>query len=167
MTAPSLPSFYASFPPPPPLSLPPPPPPPYPSPPLGYYPPIPLLTHPNHLHLPSPNLVEKLNGSAVERGEGVEVVQEEEEKRRENRMRKKKWRQENIERNKDNDLRCRVKKRAQVLFGVEQSEAKQRWTVEEFQKRRLKRWLKQHQNREKHATSLDAAVTLMQLQQNK
>ncbi|KAK9722187.1 hypothetical protein K7432_002859 [Basidiobolus ranarum] len=59
--------------------------------------------------------------------------------RRENRERKKKWREQNEDRNKDNDLRCRVNKRAQKLFGSEESEEKQRWIQDEFNKRQLKR----------------------------
>ncbi|KAI8097288.1 uncharacterized protein BX664DRAFT_326036 [Halteromyces radiatus] len=56
-----------------------------------------------------------------------------------NRERKKKWRIHNEERNKDNDLRCRVNKRAGKLFGEEDSEAKRQWVEEEFEKRREKR----------------------------
>ncbi|PHZ15231.1 uncharacterized protein RHIMIDRAFT_86154 [Rhizopus microsporus ATCC 52813] len=55
-----------------------------------------------------------------------------------NRERKKKWRIHNEERNKDNDLRCRVNKRANKLYGLADSEEKQRWIKEEFEKRRLK-----------------------------
>ncbi|KAI9304528.1 hypothetical protein BJ944DRAFT_231219 [Cunninghamella echinulata] len=56
-----------------------------------------------------------------------------------NRERKKKWRLHNEERNKDNDLRCRVNKRANKLFGIEDSENKRQWVEEEFTKRREKR----------------------------
>ncbi|KAI8879209.1 hypothetical protein K501DRAFT_287487 [Backusella circina FSU 941] len=56
-----------------------------------------------------------------------------------NRERKKKWRIHNEERNKDNDLRCRVNKRAGKLFGAEDSPAKQAWVQDEFEKRRQKR----------------------------
>ncbi|ORX77612.1 hypothetical protein K493DRAFT_321349 [Basidiobolus meristosporus CBS 931.73] len=59
--------------------------------------------------------------------------------RAENRERKKKWRQQNEERNKDNDLRCRVNKRANKLFGPGPSDHKTRWTEEEFKKRQQKR----------------------------
>ncbi|KAL1922584.1 uncharacterized protein VTP21DRAFT_10123 [Calcarisporiella thermophila] len=59
--------------------------------------------------------------------------------RAENRERKARWRKLNEERNKDNDLRCRVNKRAVKLFGKEESEHKQRWVEEEFNKRRAKR----------------------------
>ncbi|CAO3661243.1 hypothetical protein G6F70_008040 [Rhizopus microsporus] len=59
--------------------------------------------------------------------------------RQDNRERKKRWRERNQERNKDNDLRCRVNKRAQKLFGKEDSEHKRRWIEEEFMRRRAKR----------------------------
>ncbi|KAI9595582.1 hypothetical protein BDF19DRAFT_440940 [Syncephalis fuscata] len=59
--------------------------------------------------------------------------------RMENRERKKRWRERNEDRNKDNDLRCRVNKRASKLFGLEPSEHKARWTAEEFERRRQKR----------------------------
>ncbi|KAF1796419.1 hypothetical protein V8B55DRAFT_1470431 [Mucor lusitanicus] len=59
--------------------------------------------------------------------------------RADNRERKKRWRQQNEERNKDNDLRCRVNKRAHKLFGKEDSEHKRKWIDEEFLKRQQKR----------------------------
>ncbi|KAI8389227.1 hypothetical protein BD560DRAFT_485935 [Blakeslea trispora] len=59
--------------------------------------------------------------------------------RADNRERKKRWRQQNEERNKDNDLRCRVNKRAHKLFGKEDSEHKKKWIEEEFLKRQQKR----------------------------
>ncbi|ORX52771.1 hypothetical protein DM01DRAFT_1383933 [Hesseltinella vesiculosa] len=59
--------------------------------------------------------------------------------RAENRIRKQRWRRINEERNKDNDLRCRVNKRAQVIFGLEPSEEKQKWIEEEFATRRARR----------------------------
>jgi hypothetical protein len=80
-----------------------------------------------------------------------------------NRERKKKWRIHNEERSKytlmlytfylscridkDNDLRCRVNKRASKLYGVADSPAKQKWIQEEFEKRRQKRMDKE---RRKH-----------------
>ncbi|KAI8968599.1 hypothetical protein BDF20DRAFT_917092 [Mycotypha africana] len=64
-----------------------------------------------------------------------------------NRERKKKWRLHNEERNKDNDLRCRVNKRANKVFGAEDSPQKQAWIQEEFEKRRQKRMDKE---RRKH-----------------
>ncbi|KAG0320323.1 hypothetical protein BGZ99_004567 [Dissophora globulifera] len=59
--------------------------------------------------------------------------------RTENRERKKRWREHNEDRNKDNDLRCRVNKRANKLFGKLESEHKTRWIEEEFGKRQFKR----------------------------
>ncbi|KAF9394455.1 hypothetical protein CPC16_011245 [Podila verticillata] len=59
--------------------------------------------------------------------------------RTENRERKKRWREANEDRNKDNDLRCRVSKRANKLHGKEPSEEKTRWMEEEFEKRQNKR----------------------------
>ncbi|RCI04518.1 hypothetical protein CU098_013125, partial [Rhizopus stolonifer] len=53
--------------------------------------------------------------------------------------RKKKWRIHNEERNKDNDLRCRVNKRASKLYGEAESSEKDKWAKEEFEKRRMKR----------------------------
>lgn len=60
-----------------------------------------------------------------------------------NRERKKKWREGNIERNKDNDLRSRVIKRANVMFGEENTAEKKAWIEEEFHVRREKRLAKQ------------------------
>ncbi|KAI7866970.1 hypothetical protein BDF14DRAFT_1882082 [Spinellus fusiger] len=68
--------------------------------------------------------------------------------RADNRERKKRWRVHNEERNKDNDLRCRVNKRAIKLFGKDDSDHKLRWVEDEFQKRRAKR---QEKQRLKHA----------------
>ncbi|KAI8385783.1 hypothetical protein BD560DRAFT_486769 [Blakeslea trispora] len=64
-----------------------------------------------------------------------------------NRERKKKWRIHNEERNKDNDLRCRVNKRAAKLYGPGDSPTKAKWIQEEFEKRRQKRMDKE---RRKH-----------------
>lgn len=63
--------------------------------------------------------------------------------RLENRERKKRWREENSERNKDNDLRSRVLKRANITFGDEESIEKTNWIEEEFNRRREKRIMKQ------------------------
>ncbi|ORX50560.1 hypothetical protein DM01DRAFT_1096529 [Hesseltinella vesiculosa] len=70
--------------------------------------------------------------------------------RDENRTRKRRWRLHNEERNKDNDLRCRVNKRAHKLFGKEKSEKKEEWVQEEFERRRAKRHEKE---RRKHAVN--------------
>ncbi|KAJ8653202.1 hypothetical protein O0I10_011149 [Lichtheimia ornata] len=60
-----------------------------------------------------------------------------------NRERKKKWRIHNEERNKDNDLRCRVNKRATKLYGTADTPEKKAWAQEEFEKRRQKRMEKE------------------------
>ncbi|KAJ2058216.1 hypothetical protein GGI17_005173 [Coemansia sp. S146] len=59
--------------------------------------------------------------------------------RQENRERKKRWREMNDERNKDNDLRCRVNKRANQLYGAHPSADKERWVGEEFERRQQRR----------------------------
>ncbi|KAI5858089.1 hypothetical protein BZA05DRAFT_456911 [Tricharina praecox] len=59
--------------------------------------------------------------------------------REENRERKKRWREVNQDRNKDNDLRCRVTKRAARLFGLGSSATKTAWVAAEFNKRKQKR----------------------------
>ncbi|KTW26386.1 hypothetical protein T552_02868 [Pneumocystis carinii B80] len=69
----------------------------------------------------------------VERNNMMEKI------RQENRERKKRWRQANEDRNKDNDLRCRVNKRAHKLYGKEHSLAKSKWIEDEFLRRQLKR----------------------------
>ncbi|CAK9436226.1 uncharacterized protein LODBEIA_P07840 [Lodderomyces beijingensis] len=56
-----------------------------------------------------------------------------------NRERKKKWREENAERNKDNELRTRVLKRASAKFGSQESQVKQEWIESEISKRKAKR----------------------------
>lgn len=73
----------------------------------------------------------------------VESVEYKDRVRIENRERKKKWREENAERNKDNDLRSRVLKRANHMFGEELSAAKLAWMEDEFNKRKNKRLAKQ------------------------
>lgn len=67
----------------------------------------------------------------------------------ENRERKKKWREENAERNKDNDLRSRVIKRANIMFGDVQLPEKRAWIEEEFNRRREKRISRQKQEETK------------------
>lgn len=63
-----------------------------------------------------------------------------------NRERKKRWREENAERNKDNDLRSRVIKRAATMFGEKDSPEKRAWTEEEFSRRRDRRIAKQRKD---------------------
>ncbi|BFZ53372.1 hypothetical protein PYCC9005_000395 [Savitreella phatthalungensis] len=63
--------------------------------------------------------------------------------RMDNRERKKRWREANEDRNKDNDLRSRVNKRAHKLFGVGNTRMKELWIEEEFSKRKAKRQSKE------------------------
>ncbi|OZJ03116.1 hypothetical protein BZG36_03884, partial [Bifiguratus adelaidae] len=55
---------------------------------------------------------------------------------------------------KDNDLRCRVNKRATKLFGRQDSEHKQKWIEEEFLKRQNKRKEKERRKSMGGATSM-------------
>ncbi|KAK6527215.1 hypothetical protein TWF281_010404 [Arthrobotrys megalospora] len=71
-----------------------------------------------------------------------ETRAERERVRAENRERKKKWREENSDRNKDNDLRGRVSRRANKLFGPENSDKKRAWMDDEFNRRKVKREFK-------------------------
>ncbi|GME72714.1 unnamed protein product [Ambrosiozyma monospora] len=70
-------------------------------------------------------------------------LDEEERKERirlENRQRKKKWRETNIERNRDTDLRARVIKRSYHLYrNPEDDELRKQWVATEFDKRKQKR----------------------------
>lgn len=75
--------------------------------------------------------------------------------RQDNRERKKRWRLHNQERNKDNDLRCRVNKRAVKLFGKEDSPHKQKWIEDEFEKRRSKRREKEERRKSHTPTVSD------------
>jgi len=74
--------------------------------------------------------------------------------RAENRERKKRWREQNEDRNKDNDLRCRVNKRANRLFGVADTEHKRSWIEREFIKRQAKR-----KNKEVRKTAVNGAIS--------
>ncbi|GMM36415.1 hypothetical protein DASC09_037400 [Saccharomycopsis crataegensis] len=66
-------------------------------------------------------------------------IDDKEKTRLDNRTRKQKWREKNNARNKDNDLRFRVSKRASTLFGENESEEKRKWINEEFDRRKAKR----------------------------
>ncbi|KAJ2719373.1 hypothetical protein GGI07_005254 [Coemansia sp. Benny D115] len=77
--------------------------------------------------------------------------------RLENRERKKRWRELNEERNKDNDLRCRVNKRANQLYGAHASEAKDKWIGEEFERRQMRRKEKELRKRPLDASPAAAA----------
>ncbi|KAJ2499863.1 hypothetical protein GGH96_003206 [Coemansia sp. RSA 1972] len=83
--------------------------------------------------------------------------------REENRSRKKRWRELNEERNKDNDLRCRVNKRANQLYGASASEAKDKWIGEEFERRQQKRREKEMRKRQSSDDMPDGFGTYAQL----
>ncbi|KXN70584.1 hypothetical protein CONCODRAFT_78763 [Conidiobolus coronatus NRRL 28638] len=72
-------------------------------------------------------------GSCEQESGSLEMI------RKKNRERKMIWRKNNSGKNKDNDLKCRVKKRANDLYGPFDSVAKQMFVEQEFQKRRNKR----------------------------
>lgn len=63
--------------------------------------------------------------------------------REDNRNRKKRWRDSNADRNRDNDLRGRITRRAQVIFGPVDSKQKLDWIEEEYLKRRERRMLRE------------------------
>ncbi|KAJ1728111.1 hypothetical protein LPJ61_004215 [Coemansia biformis] len=81
------------------------------------------------------------------RGQHEEEVHAVAKMRQENRERKKRWRELNEERNKDNDLRCRVNKRANQLYGARASPAKEKWIGEEFERRQQRRREKEQRRR--------------------
>lgn len=86
----------------------------------------------------------------------IDSVEYRERIRLENRQRKKRWREENAERNKDNDLRSRVIKRANTIFGDIMTTEKKAWIEEEFGKRREKRIAKQKKDKmEKENKGID------------
>ncbi|CUM64072.1 uncharacterized protein PRCAT00001661001 [Priceomyces carsonii] len=65
-----------------------------------------------------------------------------------NRARKKRWRVVNAERNKDNDLRSRVLKRAALIFGENDSSEKNLWVEEEYNIRKGRRMAKEKKEEE-------------------
>ncbi|KAI0461929.1 hypothetical protein LJB42_004533 [Komagataella kurtzmanii] len=68
--------------------------------------------------------------------------------RMDNRERKKRWRELNVDKNRDNDLRARVLKRASVLFpSADEEEKKKKWVQEEFTKRKQKRLERERENK--------------------
>lgn len=75
----------------------------------------------------------KLNGS------GVMTTDDRERVRHENRERKKRWRGQNMDRNRDNDLRGRVTRKANQIYGAANTPQKMKWIEGEFQNRRMKR----------------------------
>lgn len=72
----------------------------------------------------------------------LDAIKHKEKIRNDNKERKRKWREENAERNKDNDLRARVSKRANAMFGDEASAEKNAWIEEEYKTRRERRLAK-------------------------
>ena len=91
-------------------------------------------------------------------------TEERERLRSDNRERKKRWRESNVERSmcklllsyvmifgpdsrphadRDNDLRCRINRRAKIKFGAANNAEKTAWIKEEYNKRRNKREIKQ------------------------
>ncbi|KAI9757003.1 MAG: hypothetical protein M1815_002338 [Lichina confinis] len=76
---------------------------------------------------------------ATQANEDPAMVMERERQRFENRERKKRWRESNAVRNKDNDLRCRINRRAKQLWGSQHSADRYAWMEAEFNKRRAKR----------------------------
>jgi hypothetical protein len=72
-------------------------------------------------------------------GSNVMTADERERVRIENRERKKRWRGQNMDRNRDNDLRGRVTRRATQIYGAANTPQKMKWIEAEFQSRKLKR----------------------------
>lgn len=70
---------------------------------------------------------------------GVLSADERERVRIENRERKKRWRGQNMDRNRDNDLRGRVTRRANQIYGTSNTPQKMKWIEAEFQNRKMKR----------------------------
>lgn len=56
-----------------------------------------------------------------------------------NRLRKKRWRYNNLDRNRDNDLRTRVVRQATKLYGSENTPEKLAWIEKEFNQRKTRR----------------------------
>ncbi|KAJ2006574.1 hypothetical protein H4R26_001295 [Coemansia thaxteri] len=81
--------------------------------------------------------------------------------RQENRERKKRWRELNDERNKDNDLRCRVNKRANQLYGAHSSADKEQWVGEEFERRQQRRRDKETRKRPLSASEEESPTLLL------
>lgn len=69
--------------------------------------------------------------------------------RHENRNRKRKWRDTNYSRNKDNDLRARIYKKAVMIFGEHDSPQKSDYIEREYLKRRERRFMREGSERAK------------------
>ncbi|KAF6012840.1 hypothetical protein HII12_002364 [Brettanomyces bruxellensis] len=92
----------------------------------------------------------KIMAEELLESEKKQDLDEMEKRKLENRERKKRWRVINIERNRDNDLRIRVTKKANSMYPApEQEVEKQNWINAEFSRRKQKRLLReQAQQRE-------------------
>ncbi len=92
----------------------------------------------------------KIMAEELLESEQKQDLDEMEKRKLENRERKKRWRVINIERNRDNDLRIRVTKKANIMYPApEQEVEKQNWINAEFSRRKQKRLLReQAQQRE-------------------
>ncbi|KAI9835990.1 MAG: hypothetical protein M1838_005170, partial [Thelocarpon superellum] len=88
---------------------------------------------------PAPSHPPGIYGRRLDDDDDPTKAAERERIREENRERKKRWRESNTERNKDNDLRCRINKRAKTLWGPTRSVERSAWIEAEFNKRRAKR----------------------------
>ncbi|KAI8638720.1 hypothetical protein BD408DRAFT_393526 [Parasitella parasitica] len=73
--------------------------------------------------------------------------------------RMRKWRAENRDKNKKNDLRCRVYRLARQKFGEDESEEKQQFITEEINRRLGRRMLLEQKNKE-NATSTDSTCRI-------
>lgn len=101
--------------------------------------PLPPLPPPTY-----PEMVKKITNSPIRRTRqknsgGAITADEKERVRMENRERKKRWRGQNMDRNRDNDLRGRVTRRATQIYGPANTPQKMKWIEAEFQNRKLKR----------------------------
>lgn len=76
----------------------------------------------------------------MKKSKNTVLTEEDREKiRMDNRERKKKWRGNNSDRNKDNDLRARLHRRAAQIYGREDTPEKRAWFEAEFLKRKERR----------------------------
>ncbi|KAG5420949.1 hypothetical protein I9W82_000039 [Candida metapsilosis] len=73
-----------------------------------------------------------------------------------NRERKKKWREENAERNRDIELRTRVLKKASTEFGEEDTPIKLEWIESEFKRRKARRYARSQADDDKSEESSKA-----------
>lgn len=82
-------------------------------------------------------------GKARRRRHASPMTEEDRERIRiDNRNRKKRWRDTNLDRNRDNDLRGRIVRRAAAIFGPMDSKQKLDWIEEEYLRRRERRMIR-------------------------